>query len=335
MTLVGDPRIIFLDEPTTGLDPRSRHTMWDIVRGLVADGVTILLTTQYLDEADELADRIALLDRGRIVAEGTPAELKRRIPGGHVLFQFDDRAALDAGRDAAARRRGTTTRSTCRCRATVESGRCERCSTASTSRSRSRRCRSARPISTTCSSPSRARQHRLAASQDEKERAMTTFPYAVTDSATMLRRNLRHLQRYPSLTPDADRDADRVPAAVRLSCWAARSARGSTVGAGGRADYLAYVVPGILMITIAAAAQGTSISGGDGHDRGHHRPLPHDGDLTRGAVLTGHVVGAMIQTVGVLAVVIAVGGGDRLPPDRRPAAVAGGDRDAGVDRGLR
>ena len=94
MTLVGSPRIIFLDEPTTGLDPRSRHTMWQIVRDLVAEGVTIFLTTQYLDEADELADRIALLDGGKIVAEGTPAELKRLIPGGHVTLQFADADAL-------------------------------------------------------------------------------------------------------------------------------------------------------------------------------------------------------------------------------------------------
>ena len=94
MTLVGSPRIIFLDEPTTGLDPRSRHTMWQIVRKLVSEGVTIFLTTQYLDEADELADRVALLDGGRIVAEGTPAELKRLIPGGHVTLQFADAGAL-------------------------------------------------------------------------------------------------------------------------------------------------------------------------------------------------------------------------------------------------
>ncbi|MEU9115338.1 ATP-binding cassette domain-containing protein [Streptomyces sp. NPDC048483] len=80
MTLVGGPRIIFLDEPTTGLDPRSRHAMWDIVRDLVADGVTVFLTTQYLDEADQLADRIAVLDGGRLVAEGSADELKRRIP---------------------------------------------------------------------------------------------------------------------------------------------------------------------------------------------------------------------------------------------------------------
>ncbi|MDQ8702625.1 ATP-binding cassette domain-containing protein [Streptomyces sp. LHD-70] len=93
MTLVGNPRIIFLDEPTTGLDPRSRHNMWAIIRGLVADGVTVLLTTQYLDEADELADRIAVLSDGRIAAEGSAEELKRIVPGGHVRLRFTDPAA--------------------------------------------------------------------------------------------------------------------------------------------------------------------------------------------------------------------------------------------------
>ena len=88
MTLVGDPRLIFLDEPTTGLDPRSRRTMWQIITELAADGVTIFLTTQYLDEADQLADRVAVLDHGHIVTEGTPDELKRRIPGGHVQLRF-------------------------------------------------------------------------------------------------------------------------------------------------------------------------------------------------------------------------------------------------------
>jgi ABC-2 type transport system ATP-binding protein len=95
MTLVGEPRVIFLDEPTTGLDPRSRRVMWDIVRDLVARGVTILLTTQYLEEADRLATRIALLDGGRIVAQGTPAELKRLVPGGSVRLEFADVALLD------------------------------------------------------------------------------------------------------------------------------------------------------------------------------------------------------------------------------------------------
>jgi ABC-2 type transport system ATP-binding protein len=96
MTLVGSPQLIFLDEPTTGLDPRSRRDMWQTVRDLVAGGVTIFLTTQYLEEADELADRIAVLDRGRVVAEGTAEELKRRIPGGHVRLRFADPQGLDA-----------------------------------------------------------------------------------------------------------------------------------------------------------------------------------------------------------------------------------------------
>ena len=91
---VGQPQVIFLDEPTTGLDPRSRRTMWQIIRELSASGVTILLTTQYLYEADQLADRIAVLDQGRIVAEGTPTELKSRIPGGHVRLHFADSLEL-------------------------------------------------------------------------------------------------------------------------------------------------------------------------------------------------------------------------------------------------
>ncbi|MFF5899277.1 ATP-binding cassette domain-containing protein [Streptomyces argenteolus] len=104
MTLVGSPRIIFLDEPTTGLDPRSRHTMWQIIRELVTGGVTVFLTTQYLEEADELADRIAVLNNGKIAAEGTPDELKRLIPGGHVRLRFTDptayRTAAEALHDA-------------------------------------------------------------------------------------------------------------------------------------------------------------------------------------------------------------------------------------------
>ena len=139
MTLVGDPRIIFLDEPTAGLDPRSRRTMWDIIRDLVGGGVTVLLTTQYLEEADRLADRIAFLDHGRIVADGTPAELKRLAPGGHVRVEFADPARLDRAAASSMARSATRTRLPCGSRATAGWPRCERPRSARRSVDRSRR----------------------------------------------------------------------------------------------------------------------------------------------------------------------------------------------------
>jgi len=106
MTLIGRPRLVFLDEPTTGLDPRSRRNMWQTIRHLAAQGVTIFLTTQNLEEADQLSDRIAVLDHGHIVAEGTPEELKRLIPGGHIQLQFENLDELES----AARLLGVTSR---------------------------------------------------------------------------------------------------------------------------------------------------------------------------------------------------------------------------------
>ncbi|MGH3585386.1 MAG: ATP-binding cassette domain-containing protein [Pseudonocardia sp.] len=96
MGLVGRPSVLFLDEPTTGLDPRTRRTLWELIRELAAGGVTIFLTTQYLEEADQLADRVAVLDHGRIVGAGTPDELKGRVSGGHVRLRFPDPAGYDA-----------------------------------------------------------------------------------------------------------------------------------------------------------------------------------------------------------------------------------------------
>src|ERR1022692_2954540 len=94
-SLVGRPKVLFLDEPTTGLDPRSRIGMWDIIRSLVADGTTILLTTQYLDEADDLADTIVVIDRGLVIARGTAEELKGQIGGDVLEFAVPDRDRID------------------------------------------------------------------------------------------------------------------------------------------------------------------------------------------------------------------------------------------------
>jgi ABC-2 type transport system ATP-binding protein len=96
MSLVLDPAIVFLDEPTTGVDPRGRAVMWDIVRGLADQGTTIFLTTQYLDEADQLASRVAVLDHGSLIADGSPAELKRRVGSGHLVVELPTPDALAA-----------------------------------------------------------------------------------------------------------------------------------------------------------------------------------------------------------------------------------------------
>ena len=100
VSLIGRPPILFLDEPTTGLDPASRHALWDIIRGLVQDGTTVLLTTQDLNEADALADRVTFIDGGRVIARGTPAELKARTGGRHTECAM---ASADAARQLAAK----------------------------------------------------------------------------------------------------------------------------------------------------------------------------------------------------------------------------------------
>src|SRR3984885_14717108 len=101
-SLIGHPAVLFLDEPTTGLDPSARALMWDIVRQLVADGTTLLLTTQYLEEADQLASRVAVINGGRVIAEGTPAELKASVGGQRLLMTLAEESDAETAAKALA-----------------------------------------------------------------------------------------------------------------------------------------------------------------------------------------------------------------------------------------
>ena len=107
--LIGRPRLLFLDEPTTGLDPRSRLGMWEVIRGLVREGTTLLLTTQYLEEADELADTIAVVDHGRIIARGTADELKAQVGGERIEVVVHARDDIERAREVLARHAAAAT----------------------------------------------------------------------------------------------------------------------------------------------------------------------------------------------------------------------------------
>ena len=304
MTLMGSPRVIFLDEPTTGLDPRGRHTMWQAIRDLVADGVTIFLTTQYLDEADELAHLVAVLDRGRIVAAGHGRRAQATHPRRPCSSAVHRAAGPARGRTSArcpCPRRGEPQHAGAQrwehCRASSPSGPTRRCWCAHRA--------AVRPLSRLGRRV--LRRHR-SPRRTARSRLMSTLALTYTDSATMLRRNLRRLLQYPSLTLLL---VGMPIVFLLLFVYVFGGQLGAGLGhrlAGGhtgRAGYLNYVTPGILLMTVAAAVQGTAIvvamdmTGGI-IDR--FRTMP----IARSCVLTGHVLATLIQTVASLAVVLAV-----------------------------
>ncbi len=292
MTLVGDPRIIFLDEPTTGLDPRSRHTMWEIIRGLVADGVTIFLTTQYLEEADRLADRIAVLDHGTLIAEGSASELKRLVPGGHIELRFDDPGELEAAASAL----GDAVRGDEALTLTVPSD-----GSAASLRADVRAPRRGVRLRHRSHRPHPRPRRRLPRPHRELS---TMTAYAIQDSATMLRRNLRRTLRYPA-SAAATVGIPIVFLLLFVFVFGDTLGAGLTGVSGGRDEYLDYVTPGILVLAVAGAAQGTAISVAMDMSEGiiaRFRTM----SIARVSVLTGHVVGSLIQTLIAIAIVLGV-----------------------------
>jgi ABC-2 type transport system permease protein len=299
MTLVGSPRLIFLDEPTAGLDPRSRHAMWEMIRDLVAGGVTVFLTTQYLEEADRLADRVALLDRGRLVAEGTPEELKRLVPGGHIELRFADLGGLDS----AARALGEPARDEGALILTVPSD-----GGVSSLQALLRRLDAESVAVAGPERPHARPRRRLPGPHGRRDRAggspMSTVTLAMLDCATMLRRNLRRTLRYPA----GPASTVGVPLVVLLLFV---FVFGDTLGAGlpgvsgGRAEYLDYVTPGIVLLAVAGAAQGTAIAVAMDMKEGiiaRFRTMA----IARVSVLTGHVVGSLLQTLIAMVLVFGV-----------------------------
>ena len=308
MTLVGEPRVIFLDEPTAGLDPRSRLTMWEIVRQLASFGVTILLTTQYLDEADQLADRIAVLDEGRIVAEGTPAELKSRIPGGHVRLHFASPDLLRCAAEllpAAAQDEDQLVLQIL-ADGTVDSLR-ELLGELHQAAIPVERLSIHTPdlddvfLSVTGSHIAGGPAGDLIAQRSSAR--MTTLAYTVSDSRVMLCRNLKHQLRYPSMTLMLV----GIPIVfLLLFVYVFGGQLGAGLGAhDGRAAYLDYVVPGVLLIGVASAVQGTAIMVAMDMTGGiidRFRTMA----IARASVLTGHVLGSLMQTLVGIAVLIGI-----------------------------
>ena len=307
MTLIGSPSVIFLDEPTTGLDPRSRRTMWDTIRDLVSDGVTIFLTTQYLDEADQLADRIGVLDHGRLVAEGTSAQLKARISGGHIELTFASAAKLDA----ASRMLQAMSRDDDALTLQLPGDGSVRSLRALLSRlddagievaTLSVHTPDLDDVFFALTGQSRGPEP-FRPAQRQRTGGRQVSAYTFTDSATMFRRDLRHTIRYPVMLVSSV----GVPVVLLLLFagvfgGAMKAAVAATVPG---ASYIDYIVPGVMLMAVGYGCSTTALAVNRDMTEGiiaRFKTMR----IARTSVLTGHVVGAVIRTLLAVAVTVGV-----------------------------
>ena len=305
ISMIVRPALLFLDEPTTGLDPRSREQLWGTVRKLADEGVTVLLTTQYLAEADVLADRIAMLDHGRIVAEGSADELKSSLRGEVVRLQFADpgdykRALREVDahrrRRAAAHRRGRHRRLR---RLRLPAAR------PAPGRGRARGAGVGRPPQPRrrVPVPDRHQPHRR-----ERKRPMSTAAYALSDTSVMITRCMRRSLR----DPEAFFTALMLPIILMLLFV---YIFGGDLNTGGR--YVNYVVPGLIVLCAGFGAGTTAVVVATDMSSGivdRFRSMP----IHASSVLAGHIVASLARNLLATALVIGVGLGVGWRPTDSP-----------------
>ena len=309
--LIGRPQLLFLDEPTTGLDPRSRLGMWDVIRNQVRQGTTLLLTTQYLEEADELADEIAVVDHGRIIARGTADELKSQVGGERIEVVVRDRAAARPGRTSCWPPDGSASvdEHTRRVTIAAEGGAQQLVEVVRRLGDESDRGRRRRPAAPDpgrrlpLAHRARRRSSSRVASDDpaaeEGQEPMSALRVAVADGLVISWRNLKRVPRIPELAIFAILQSIMF---VLLFAFVF----GGAIPLPGGGSYREFLMPGIFVQTLAFASITTAVSVADDMTKGlidRFRSLP----MARSAVLSGRTFADILYNAGILVVLDAHG----------------------------
>ena len=305
MSLVGNSPIIFFDEPTTGLDPQSRTAMWATIRQLVERGTTVFLTTQYLEEADQLADEIAILHGGRIVARGTPAELKATCRPGSSSWS----SARTTNWPPPSEPSANTTRSAASTRSwsSPPPARWPRWPTCS---SRSRTAGSSRP-----GSPRSPRRSTTCSSRSSTTRRRRHAMRALTDTWTMTKRSLRHTTR----SVDTIITVVLMPIGILLLFnYVFGGALRKQTGA---IDYVDFITPGVIVMTVASGIAYAAVRLSTDLQKGiisRFRTMP----VAPSSVLSGQAVSSTLSNLFSCALVITVALPHRVPPGSGPRRLA-------------